>query len=235
LLVAVFSFAVLLISVLVNRINFSAEKENNQLVTKTSTQNDDIVLPSTDFVLGQNFVVGISGKTLDDETKKFLQQIKPAGVILYSRNYQTRNQLKNLIAELQEFAKNTSDYHYFIMIDEEPGGATRLNLFKNVFDFGFPEWDQIEKDIKEMASVGINVDLAPLADFPFNEDTFIKKRIQAHTPAALTDFNKKFIALLQENHISATLKHFPGMGVFIDDPHKNFRMLAPIKKSLTNQ
>lgn len=230
LLVAVFSFAVLLISVLVNRINFSAEKENNQLVTKTSTQNDDIVLPSTDFVLGQNFVVGISGKTLDDETKKFLQQIKPAGVILYSRNYQTRDQLKNLIAELQEFAKNTSDYHYFIMIDEEPGGATRLNLFKNVFDFGFPEWDQIEKDIKEMASVGINVDLAPLADFPFNEDTFIKKRIQAHTPAALTDFNKKFIALLQENHISATLKHFPGMGVFIDDPHKKLPYVSANQK-----
>ncbi len=230
LLVTVFSFAVLLISVLVNRINFSAEKENNQLVTKTSTQNDDIVLPSTDFVLGQNFVVGISGKTLDDETKKFLQQIKPAGVILYSRNYQTRDQLKNLIAELQEFAKNTSDYHYFIMIDEEPGGATRLNLFKNVFDFGFPEWDQIEKDIKEMASVGINVDLAPLADFPFNEDTFIKKRIQAHTPAALTDFNKKFIALLQENHISATLKHFPGMGVFIDDPHKKLPYVSANQK-----
>ena len=62
--------------------------------------------------------------------------------------------------------------------------------------------------------------MAPLADFPFNEDTFIKRRIQAHTPQALTDFNERFIALLQENHISATLKHFPGMGVFIDDPHK---------------
>lgn len=230
LLIAVFSFAILLISALVSRTNVSTKKENDQLITQISTQSDNIVLPSTDFVLGQNFVVGISGKTLDEETKKFLQQIKPAGIILYSRNYQTRDQLKNLIAELQEFAKDTSGYHYFIMIDEEPGGATRLNLFKNVFDFGVPEWGQIEQDIKEMTSVGINVDLAPLADFPFNEDTFIKKRIQAHTPEALTDFNKKFIVLLQENHISATLKHFPGMGVFIDDPHKKLPYVSTDQK-----
>jgi len=232
LLVVGFSVAVLLISVLASRINFSVENKNIQPFAQTSTQNDNIILPSTDFVLGQNFVVGIPGKILDEETKRFLQQIKPAGVILYSRNYQTRDQLKNLIAELQKFAKATTDHYYFIMIDEEPGGATRLNLFKNVFDFGFPEWDQIERDIKEMASVGINVDLAPLADFPFNEDTFIKKRIQAHNPTALTEFNKKFIALLQENNISATLKHFPGMGVFVDDPHKKLPYVSTDQKIL---
>lgn len=232
LLIVGFLVAVLLILVLASRINFSVQNKNIQPFAQTPTQNDNIILPSTDFVLGQNFVVGITGKTLDEETKKFLQQIKPAGVILYSRNYQTRDQLKNLITELQEFAKVTTGYHYFIMIDEEPGGATRLNLFKNVFDFGFPEWDQIEQDIKEMASVGINVDLAPLADFPFNEDTFIKKRIQAHNPTALTDFNKKFITLLQENHISATLKHFPGMGVFVDDPHKKLPYISNDQKIL---
>lgn len=231
--IAVFTFAVLLILALVIKTNFLIENENSQLVAQTSTQNnDDIILPPADFALGQNFIVGISGKTLDDETKKFLQQIKPAGVILYSRNYQTQNQLENLIIELQKFAKDTTSHRYFVMIDEEPGGATRLNLFKNVFDFGVPEWEQIENDIKEMASVGINVDLAPLADFPFNEDTFIKKRIQAHTPEALTDFNKKFIALLQKNHISATLKHFPGMGVFVDDPHKKLPYVSTDQKIL---
>lgn len=232
LLIATFLFVVLLTSVLVSRTNFLTEKKNSQLVTQTSTQNDNIILPSIDFVLGQNFVVGIPGRTLDNETKKFLQKIKPAGVILYSRNYQTRDQLKNLITELQEFAKETTGYYYFIMIDEEPGGATRLNLFKNVFDFGFPEWDQIKRDVKEMASLGINVNLAPLADFPFNEDTFIKRRIQAYTPEALIDFNKKFITLLQENHISATLKHFPGMGVFVDDPHKKLPYVSTNQKIL---
>jgi len=220
------------ISILASKTNFSVEKKNNQSLVQAPTRSDNITLPSADFMLGQNFVVGIFDTTLNEETKKFLQQIKPAGVILYSRNYQTRDQLKNLIIKLQEFAKTTTGYYYFVMIDEEPGGATRLNLFKNIFDFGFPEWDQIEQDIKKMASVGINVDLAPLVDFPFNEDTFIKKRIQAHTPEALTDFNKKFIELLQKKHISATLKHFPGMGVFVDDPHKKLPYVSTDQKTL---
>ena len=130
------------------------------------------------------------------------------------------SQFKDLIAELQELGEDTTGQSYFIMIDEEPGGATRLNLFKNVCDSGFPEWDQIERDIREMAYLGINVDLAPLADFTFNENTFIKRRIPAHNPEALIDFNREFIALLQQSGVSATLKHFPGMGVFVDDPHK---------------
>jgi len=133
LIIAGFSLAVLCVSIVAIRINLSTGKKNSQQVVQTAIQESNILLPSTDFVLGQNFVVGISGTTLDEQTKKFLEQIKPAGVILYSRNYQTRDQLKNLITELQEFAKTTTNHHYFIMIDEEPGGATRLNLFKNVF------------------------------------------------------------------------------------------------------
>lgn len=212
------ALTVLLVFLLANNTGVFGIQNNKERERQTSFEKN-IVLPSSEIVLGQNFIVGIPDKTLDTETKNFLKEVKPAGVILYSRNYETPNQLKNLINELQEIAEATTNHSYLIMIDEEPGGATRLNLFKNVFDFGTPDWNRIENDIKEMASVGINVDLAPLADFPFNEDSFIKDRVPAHTTKALVDFNKKFIALLQQNGVSATLKHFPGMGVFIDDPH----------------
>lgn len=188
---------------------------------RSSSQKEAVTLPiSPRTVLGQNFVIGIQGKTLDDETKHFIKYIEPAGIILYERNYQSRDQFKKLIANLQQIAEDQNNYSYFIMIDEEPGGATRLGLFNNVFSSGMPEWDQIDRDIKEMAGIGINVNLAPLADFPFIKDTFIKKRIHAHTTDALIDFNQKFIALLKKHNIFATLKHFPGMGVFVDDPHK---------------
>lgn len=216
----IFSACIVLLSLtLISKTDYLQEEGINS-IENDSKQKKEIVLPSPEIVLGQNFIVGIPNKKIDSETKKFLSQIKPAGIILYYRNYQTPNQLKHLISELQELGKKTTGHSYFIMIDEEPGGATRLNLFKNVFDTGSPEWDQIERDIKEMKRLGINVDLAPLADFPFNEDTFIKRRIPAHNPEALVDFNREFISLLQQNSISATLKHFPGMGVFVDDPHK---------------
>jgi beta-N-acetylhexosaminidase len=177
--------------------------------------------------LGQSFIVGVDSKTLDEKTKEILQEIKPAGIVLYYRNYQDKQQFEKLISDLQQLAVETTGNKYFIMIDEEPGGATRLNLFENVFAFGTPDWARIEKDITAMQRVGINVDLAPIADFPFDNNSFIRSRVPAHKPDNLKEFNQQFISLLKKNNISATLKHFPGMGVFIDDPHKKLPYADP--------
>lgn len=194
---------------------------SSAVVVPLKAYTEKIILPSsTSEQLGQNFIVGIEGKILDNHTEKILEKIKPAGIVLYYRNFQNPDQFKKLISELQSLALRTTNHPYFIMIDEEPGGATRLDLFNNVFAFGTPNWVQIEKDIKIMRELGINVDLAPIADFAFDSNTFIRDRIPANDINHLIDFNKKFIALLNQNHILATLKHFPGMGVFVDDPHK---------------
>jgi beta-N-acetylhexosaminidase len=170
--------------------------------------------------LGQSFIVGIPGITLDEETKKILEHIKPAGIILYRRNYESYDQLKELISELQVLSMRTNQSSYFIMLDEEPEGAFRIGLLKNVFSLGFPEWEKIEDDIKLLSEIGINVILAPLADFPFNENAFVRRRIPVETPEDLIAFNNVFIDLLKENGISATLKHFPGLGLFEEDPHQ---------------
>lgn len=184
-------------------------------------ENKKIVLPSSpQQQLGQSFVVGIDGKTLDDKSRQILEKIKPAGIILYYRNFENPKQFKNLISQLQLLATKTTGNSYFIMIDEEPGGATRLDLFENVFAFGTPNWPQIENGVKTLKSLGVNVDLAPIADFGFDNNTFIKERVPARNIDNLKDFNRKFIALLSQNQILSTLKHFPGMGVFVDDPHK---------------
>jgi beta-N-acetylhexosaminidase len=170
--------------------------------------------------LGQTFVVGIPGQTLDPETESLLRQIKPGGIVLYRRNFASPTQLQELIAKLQALARETTHQPYLIMIDEEPGGATRLGLFSNVFAFGEPDWIQIERDISVLEKLGINVELAPVADYPFNRNSFIRSRVPAHSVEALTAFNKRFIELLARHGISATLKHFPGMGAFRTDPHR---------------
>jgi beta-N-acetylhexosaminidase len=170
--------------------------------------------------LGQIFIVGIPGPVLDPATEQQLRYIQPGGIVLYFRNFSSTAQLQSLITQLQSLARETTGRPYLIMLDEEPGGATRLGLFRNVFAFGEPNWNQIDHDIGTLERLGINVELAPLADFPFNHESFIRRRIPAHNVEALEVFNTRFIALLQRHGISATLKHFPGMGAFIDDPHK---------------
>lgn len=170
--------------------------------------------------LGQNFIVGISGRALDEETKKILRYIRPAGIILYYKNYNSLSQFEELIEELQEISFADTNFPFFIMLDEEPGGATRLNLFKNVLPSAAPDWETIKDDVKVLRKAGINVELAPLCDFPFNDDSFIKRRIPAENVEDLIEFNQTFINLLCRYEILATLKHFPGMGIFADDPHK---------------
>jgi len=170
--------------------------------------------------LGQNFVVGIPDTNLDTNTIAFLKHIQPAGIVLYARNYSSLDQITNLIASLQKIAKETTGKPYFIMIDEEPGGATRLNLFQNVFATGQPNWPQINHDVGTMRNIGINVDFAPVLDFPFDNNSFIDFRMPANTTSALISFDTQFIDLLHQDGIAATLKHFPGMGIFEVDPHQ---------------
>jgi len=176
--------------------------------------------PSTKIMLGQNFIVGIPGLEIDEVTKEVLRDIKPGGIVLYRRNYKSPEQFKSLIEDLQKIAKENRSEPFFIMIDEEPNGASRLDLLKDVFTLDLPDWGKIDQAIKTLEELGVNVVLAPVVDYSFNEDSFIKERVPVKTLTDLMAFNKTFIELLDDHGISATLKHFPGAGVFIDDPHE---------------
>lgn len=170
--------------------------------------------------LGQTFVVGIPGPTFDEKTQRFLSHVRPGGIVLYYRNVKSREQLRTLISDLQSFALETTGHPYFIMIDEEPGAVTRLGLFENVRASAKLDWRTVEQDISVLESEGINVELAPLADFSFNQQSFLRKRVPADSIPELLRFNRTFIVLLKKHGISATLKHFPGMGIFEVDSHK---------------
>jgi len=190
------------------------------LLTHSNNNADQKQNVSFKEMLGSNFVIGFLGKTIDEETKKTIEYIKPSGIILYSRNCDNKDQLKQLITQLQSIAESMGNYKFFIMIDEEPGGATRINAFNDVFNLGEPNWILIDERLREMNNYGINVDLAPLADYAFNEDSYVKSRIVAKNESTLIKFNEEFIKMAKKNNISTTLKHFPGAGIFTQDPHK---------------
>jgi len=193
-----------------NLLEYSEESNNPKSIRSISEK------------LGQNFIVGIPDTKIDEETREILHYIKPAGIVLYSRNFESFSQLKELILELQKISKEDTNMPYFIMLDEEPEGALRVGLLKNIFSLEMPQWKKIERDISILSSLGVNVELAPLADFPFDNNSFVARRIPVKTVEELVSFNRTFIKILKDYKISATLKHFPGMGIFEDDPHNKF-------------
>jgi len=197
------------------------EIENNSANVMTfNLPKEDII--NIDEKLGQSIIVGIPYAYLDSYTESILRSIKPAGIVLYQRNFDSYEQIKNLINKLQAVSKQVSKYPYFIMLDEEPDGANRMRLLKNIFTLGNPNWVKIERDIIELSEIGINVELAPLADFPFLPNSFISKRLRLKSKEDLIAFNHTFINLLNRYNICSTLKHFPGLGLISDDPHYKF-------------
>jgi beta-N-acetylhexosaminidase len=182
---------------------------------------DGIVEVADEVKVGQNFIVGIDSTRLNEGTKNFLSAIKPGGIIIYRQvNIENTEQLSTLIKDLQVFAKETTGKPYFIFIDEEPAGATRLDLFEDFRNSKKINWDLFAKDIKKMSDIGINVDLAPVADFTSIENSFISKRSPSRNIEDFIAFNTHFIELMKQQGISTTLKHFPGIGVSVTDPHE---------------
>lgn len=179
----------------------------------------DLPLPPLEEMLGQNFIVGFDGKEITDEIRFFLTQIKPAGIVIYRRNIEDSEQITQLLADLQEIAIETTGSLYFIMIDEEPDGASRMGLLKNCCPLGSPYWKKIDQDVKILSSFGFNTELAPVVDFPFNSQSFMRDRVPVNTTEELMSFNQGFIDILHAHGMFATLKHFPGMGAFSTDPH----------------
>jgi beta-N-acetylhexosaminidase len=176
-------------------------------------------LPSPEIIVGQNIITGVQGPLLDEANISFLEKVKPGAVILYKYNIQSDEQLKAFINQLQEIALRTTGQPYLIMIDEEPGGATRLDIYRDAFTGTTPNWDAIRRDTQRLKDLGINVVLSPLADLAFDTKGSVTHRLPLHTAEQLIDFNNRFIAVLKEFGIGATLKHFPGLGLLDDDTH----------------
>ena len=68
-------------------------------------------------------ICSISGKSISKKEHYFFKQTFPLGFVLFSRNYNNKRQLTDLIHELKDLTLNKSP---FIFIDQEGGRVQRL-------------------------------------------------------------------------------------------------------------
>ena len=74
-------------------------------------------------------IFGIKSTKLSNEEKKLFLKSKPWGIILFSRNIRSLEQLKSLVKSIKNLFK---DKNYPIMVDQEGGKVSRLN---QILDF----------------------------------------------------------------------------------------------------
>ena len=73
---------------------------------------------------------------------------------------------------------------------------------------------------RELRAVGVNMNLAPVADLQTNPNNpIIKRRSFGNIPEMVAPILTNFIRGMQENGVVATVKHFPGHGDTLTDSH----------------
>lgn len=195
--------------------------------------------------IGQLLLVGFQGASPSDpsvaQTVEQLSSGRISGVLLLDRNISSPQQVRHLTTALHAATPGTPP---FIAVDQEGGRIQRLSVEKG---FG---WVPAASDLArqnttgdgafqtylsmatELASVGINYNLAPVVDLKIRRDGIIGGlgRSYSADPSVVTLYARRFVQAHRVAGVLTALKHFPGHGSTSEDSH---RSLPDISKTWT--
>jgi beta-N-acetylhexosaminidase len=175
--------------------------------------------------VGELIVSGFSGLDLSDETSAFFSQAKIGGVILFSQNCDSPAQLSELINGLQQSAPNSLPR--WIAIDHEGGRVQRLKKpftkLPSAADVGRIDSPKLAFELSEMVArelkaVGINLNLAPVADIA-TQAKFLAERSFGREEEVVSKMVTAWVRGHVLNHVWPCAKHFPGHGESTQDSH----------------
>ncbi len=172
-------------------------------------------------------MIDIGGKNLSNEDKAILSNKHVGGLILFSRNFDSYDQLSKLIREVHMIKNNI-----IIAVDQEGG---RVQRFKKEFT-KIPPMQEVslyakEKHdrefIKELAwlisseliAAGIDINFAPVLDINRNISSIIGDRSFSEDILEIINNASEYIDGMHEAGMKSTGKHFPGHGNVIEDSH----------------
>ena len=172
-------------------------------------------------------MIDIDGFNLSDEDKFLLSSKHIGGLILFSKNFNSYDQLYNLIKEVRSIKDNI-----IIAVDQEGGRVQRFqkeftnipsmqeaSLFaKKNEDHGFIK-DLAWLISSELIAVGIDMNFAPVLDINKNLSTIIGNRSFSDDILEVINNASDYIDGMHEAGMKSSGKHFPGHGNVIEDSH----------------
>jgi len=180
--------------------------------------------------VGQLFIVGVPGTSLDRPKLDFLGKIGIGGVVHFSANYESVDQLIELNNSIQKTltAEAFEQMPAWICVDHEGG---RVQRFKKPFTEWPPqsEWGAINSAktcfeagfvmAKELLAVGVNCNFAPVIDVLQSSSKAIGDRAYSSNPEQVAALGSATMRGLMKGGIFAVAKHFPGHGSVEVDSH----------------
>ncbi|QQY78986.1 beta-N-acetylhexosaminidase [Keratinibaculum paraultunense] len=180
--------------------------------------------------IGQLFIVGFNGTSMDNWLMSIIEDYHIGGFILFRHNMLNVDQTIKLLNDLKEENK-INPVPLFLSIDEEGGRVKRLpSPFLNM-----PSAKQIgnidDKDIsyqygkilaKRIKSLGFNMNFAPVFDINSNfKNLVIGDRSFGSNVDVVIHNGIQVMKGISSENIIPIIKHFPGHGDTSIDSHKD--------------
>jgi beta-N-acetylhexosaminidase len=174
-------------------------------------------------------VIGVAGTELTAQERDWLQHDAVSGVILFKRNFASRQQ----IAELSAAIRAAAPRPLLICVDQEGG---RVQRFRDGFSAlpplqGFDSLYAQDPEAalalaeqhawlmaSEVRASGVDLSFAPVVDLG-RGNRAIGDRAFSADPEVVAAFTRAYVRGMHSVGMAATLKHFPGHGSVLEDTH----------------
>ncbi|WP_167262645.1 glycoside hydrolase family 3 protein [Alkalibacillus almallahensis] len=159
------------------------------------------------------------------EIEQLVKEYHLGGVILFAENVQGTEQTARLVHDYQQASEK---FGLMMTIDQEGGIVTRLQSgtdYPGNMALGATRSENMAYDVgqaigREIGSLGINTNFAPVMDVNNNPDNpVIGVRSFGGDPDLVADLGIAYTEGLQSTGVAATAKHFPGHGDTDVDSH----------------
>jgi beta-N-acetylhexosaminidase len=172
---------------------------------------------------GQCIVYSYPGLTPPASLLQHISNGEAAGVIFFGENISSTTQIASVVQQLRQAQQQSPIQMPLLLMTDQEGGLVRrlpgepVLSEKQIGQSSNPSLAASQAGTgagQNLASVGMNVNLAPVLDVFYKSGNFIDQfqRSYSNNASVVSSCGQSFITAQQAVGVAATAKHFPGLG-----------------------
>jgi beta-N-acetylhexosaminidase len=174
-------------------------------------------------------IIGISSTGLTGAEREWIRTPQVSGVILFARNFASREQVARLNADIRALRGDP----FLVCVDQEGGpvqrfrdGFTRLPALARIGELHARDprealalaEEHAWLMATEMRAIDIDLSFAPVLDLKRGNRVIADRALHAD-PALVSELGLAYLRGMRLAGMAATIKHFPGHGTVLEDTH----------------